>query len=252
MIFEVEAHETADGGSLFKPLGAEPLPSILVLHGSEGGDSGWSHLKAMWLAQYGFNTYPLNYSVEGSPWHAGNIVDVDLARTQNALHYLREEVSLGKKVGIYGFSRGAEHALLLASLMAKESVRKDLPDAIAVHSPTDTVAGPFRPKNHSAISPELNSPLSPAAWRWKGSSKDILLGTPIKIERYQGPVFISHGTADTIWSCQRSRNLEVRLRAAGHSPEIHYYDGQGHTLDKASNSIQQKRLVAFFKAKLSS
>src|SRR5580704_17661402 len=42
----------------------------------------------------------------------------------------------GDKIGLYGVSRGAEHALLLASLMARDGVA-GLPDAIAVHTPPD-------------------------------------------------------------------------------------------------------------------
>src|SRR5262249_40264337 len=42
------------------------------------------------------------------------------------------------RVGLYGISRGAEHALLLATLMVRDGV-PGLPDAIAVHTPPDVI-----------------------------------------------------------------------------------------------------------------
>lgn len=69
---------------------------------------------------------------------AGGIVDVPLDRTVDALQALREHPATGK-VGLYGVSRGAEHALLLASILAKAG-STSYPDAVAVHAASDHVA----------------------------------------------------------------------------------------------------------------
>ena len=46
------------------------------------------------------------------------------------------------RAGVYGVSRGGEHALLLASLLASENTT-DQPDALAAHSAPDVICGAF-------------------------------------------------------------------------------------------------------------
>lgn len=70
------------------------------------------------------------------------MINVPLDRTVEALDALRALPLCSRKVGLYGISRGAEHALLLASLMARDHVGT-LPDAIAVHAAPDVVCGAF-------------------------------------------------------------------------------------------------------------
>ena len=65
----------------------------------------------------GFLAYPHAYSRDGNAWNAGAIKDVPLEHTAAALQALRDFDSCSGKVGLYGLSRGAEHALLLTSLM---------------------------------------------------------------------------------------------------------------------------------------
>jgi len=56
------------------------------------------------------------------------------------------EFSSGK-VGLYGVSRGGEHALLLAALIASEH-SSDQIDALAAHSPADVVCAAFNAKSY--------------------------------------------------------------------------------------------------------
>jgi hypothetical protein len=114
----------------------------MILHGSEGAWSGWSHRNAVIFAAHGFLAFPFGYSKGGNAWNAGNIIEIPLDRTVEALAALRAFPYTGPKVGLSGVSRGAEHALLLASLMARDAVQ-GLPDAIAVHSPADVICGSF-------------------------------------------------------------------------------------------------------------
>jgi len=174
--------------------------------------------------------------------HAGDIHDVDLDLTAEALRWRREHPTVSGKVGLYGASRGAEHAILLASLMARDGIT-DLPDAVAAHSPSDTIVGAFiagvwHPKEGETWDP------SKRAWRWRGSSEELTPTTSIELERYAGPVFLSHGEQDQVWTVECTRRLESRLRASGRDPEVHYYPGEGHRLSPESQN--HERLVSFF------
>lgn len=236
-------------GSVYHPAGEGPWPGVLLLHGSSGGWVGWNDQKALMLAVHGFAAYAFPYSRNGNAWNAGDIVDVELERTEQALRAFRELPEVGPKVGLYGISRGGEHALLITSLLAAEG-SPALPDALAAHAPADVVIGAFRAawwRND-----QDREPWDPAAlsWLWRGKRDGLMPGTPIEIERYTGPVFMSHGEKDLMWTAEMTRRLEARLRAAGRDPEVHYYEDQGHGFDPETANIQWERLIAFFRRHL--
>jgi pimeloyl-ACP methyl ester carboxylesterase len=108
-------------GRGYSPPGDGPFPAVLILHGSNGKWSGWDHRTAAIFAVHGFLAIPFGYSNGGNAWNAGDIIDVPLDRTADALAALRAHELAGRKIGLYGISRGAEHALLLTSLMARDS-----------------------------------------------------------------------------------------------------------------------------------
>lgn len=244
MIFDVHYRAGPNGLTLFAPDKPEPSPAILLLHGSEGGTSGWTSLEARSLASHGFVTFAYPYSKGGNPWHAGDIVDVELDNTREALEGLRSHDAVqGCKIGLYGVSRGAEHALLLTRLMARDADALG-PDAVAVHAPPDTICGGFVSAGYLPV-PQIWDP-SLRAWQWKGSSEALTPTTPIEVERYPGPLYISHGVKDGVWTVECTRRLERRLLAAGRTPEIHYYEEEGHGFRPAAKNLQTRRLVDFF------
>lgn len=93
---------------------------------------------------------------------------------------------------------------------------------------------------------------SEGAWSWRGSSETLLPTTPIEVERYAGPVFLSHGTADRVWSVEMTRRLEARLRAHGPTPEVHYYEGEDHIPRSETENEHHAHLVDFFERHLRS
>lgn len=236
----------------YSPAGDGPFPAILLLHGSEGGWSGWNYRNAAILAAHGFLAIPLGYSKGGNSWNAGNIIDVPLDRTAEALATLREFDLSGPKIGLYGASRGAEHALLLTSLMARDGLA-DLPDAVAAHSPPDVICGAFNAKMWRDAGDPGWQPWDPAnrAWTWRGSSDQLLPTTLIEIERFGGPLFLSHGTRDATWSVDMTRRLWERLKHHGRTPEVHLYEGEGHGFSDDAENQQFERLVDFFTRHLS-
>ncbi|WP_421708416.1 alpha/beta hydrolase family protein [Algihabitans sp.] len=236
-----------DWGATYGPPGDGPFPAVLVLHGSEGAWAGWSHRNAVILAAHGFLAFPFGYSEGGNPWNAGSILDVPLDRTVEALAALGSFAVSGAGLGLYGVSRGAEHALLVASLMARDRL-DGLPDAIAVHAPADVVCGAFRAAKWRDRGDPGWQVWDPAetAWTWRGSSEALRPTTPIEIERYPGPLFLSHGTDDTMWSSEMTRRLEQRLTAAGRHPEVHYYEGQDHMPDGPTENEHHAAVIEFF------
>ena len=53
------------------------------------------------------------------------------------------------------------------------------------------------------------------ARRWRGAFDQIRPGLPIKIEDYAGPVILSHGEQDKVWSYRQTERPEKRLVEAG-------------------------------------
>jgi dipeptidyl aminopeptidase/acylaminoacyl peptidase len=247
MLLKIIRRSLPNWGWGYSPPGDGPFPAILLLHGSNGKWSGWTYRTAAILAAHGFLAIPFGYSNGGNSWNAGNIIDVPLDRTAEALGALRASSFSGDKIGLYGVSRGAEHALLLASLMVRDGVA-GLPDAIAVHSAPDVVCGAFDAKTWRDSGDPGWQPWDPArrAWTWRGSSDDLLPTTTIEIERFEGPLFLSHGTQDTLWSVEMTRRLWDRLKRHGRNPEVHLYEGEDHEFKSDSENQHNELLIDFF------
>lgn len=238
-------------GTTYGPPGEGPFPAIMILHGSEGAWSGWSHRNAVILAAHGFLAFPFGYSNGGNAWNAGDIINVSLDRTVEALAALRAFAYVSERVGIYGMSRGAEHALLLASLMARDEM-DGIPEAIAAHSPADVICGAFNAKSWRDAGDPGWQAWDPGkrAWSWRGSSDDLLPTTPIEIERFEGQLFLSHGTNDRVWSVDMTRRLASRLQQHGREPEVRFYEGQDHVPGSDAENDHHKHLIAFFERNL--
>ncbi|SDN31779.1 BAAT / Acyl-CoA thioester hydrolase C terminal [Methylobacterium phyllostachyos] len=235
----------AGWGMTYGPPGDGPFPTVMVLHGSEGAWSGYSYLTAAILAAHGFLTFPIGYSQGGNVWNAGNIVDVPLDRTVEALGVLRALPITGR-VGLYGVSRGAEHALLVTSLMARDAM-SGLPDAVAVHAAPDVICGAFVGAEWRDAGDPGWQAWDPArrAWTWRGTSDGLPPTTAIEIERYRGPLYLSHGLQDAIWSAAMTMRLRDRLHRHGLDPEVHLLADQGHVPEGEGENAHHRRLIAF-------
>lgn len=238
-------------GTMYGPPGDGPFPAVMVLHGSEGAWSGYSYFNAAILAAHGFLAFPFGYSKGGNLWNAGDIADVPLDRSVQALAALRASAFTGRKVGLYGVSRGAEHALLLASLMARDGL-PGAPDAVAAHSAPDVVCGAFSGASWRDAGDPGWRAWDPGqrAWTWAGSSAGLLPTQPIEVERYGGALFLSHGTQDQVWSVDMTRRLEARLHQHERNPEVHYYEGQNHTPNGPDEDEHHRRVIGFFERTL--
>lgn len=219
--------------------------AVVVLHGSEGGRAPYAPWLASQLADQGFEAAAFCwFGCEGLP---DRIQRISLDRTVEFLRWFEEGPAKGLPVVLYGASRGAEHALLLASLLSDT----ELIDGVASHAGTDTVVAGFDPSTQGPIPIEGGYD---AAWIWKGAplfgerAMPFGSGPRIEIERYPGPVWLSHGDADPLWPADRSRSL---ARSRGTLPtEIHLWPGEGHIVQSPENvRAMLASLVAFVSAR---
>ncbi|KFE72184.1 alpha/beta hydrolase family protein [Hyalangium minutum] len=196
----------------------------MLLHGSEGGDAGYSNLMAMELASRGFSV--LAFAYYHGPGTPNVLANIPLEHTEEAARWLRDSSWVdGNNVGLFGVSRGAEQAILLASLLGDSGPIS----AVGAHAPFHAVVESFDPETYDFVPGPDGRPLP--AWTYRGTVPTP--GSPIALENFNGPVFLSHGTRDEVWSVEETRELQRRLLDAGKDPEVHYWPGEGHVLNSA-------------------
>lgn len=228
-------------GPLYAPAAEGPWPAVMILHGAEGAGSGWSHRFAAILAAHGIAALPYAYGA-GDVFGAGDIREVDIAQVPRAGRVLAARPEIAA-VGLLGWSRGGELALHIAALGGP-----DLPfRAVAAHAPADRCIGAFDAAAFRAgASARPEDPDGPRAWIWQGHEAALTPGTPIAIEAYRGPVFLSVGDADEVWGHHMTLALAERLRAARNPPDLWVAPGQGHAFDFDTEPELWRRLTGFF------
>lgn len=236
--------EAYHGTRIYRPLG-EPQGAIVVLHGSEGGSQPYAPLLAKRFAQEGLVAASFCWFDCGADTPAA-IDRVSLDRTEDFVAWFASGPATGKPVVLYGASRGAEHALLIASLNGDSA----LIAGVASHAGSDTVVAAYNPRTGLPVPADDGYE---AAWTWHGEplygerALPYGSGPPIGIERYPGPVFLSHGESDPLWPAARSHRLQAARDAAGLQTESHYWPGEGHILQPAAAEELVQAIVAFSK-----
>lgn len=174
-------------GTLFHP-SDRPAPPVLVLGGSEGGQND---LVAALLATHGYTALALTYF--GAPGLPVRLAGVPLEYFIHAIDWLAEQPqSLGRRVAVYGNSKGGEAALLVGSMTDRvAAVAAMVPSGVTLPNP-DT--------GEPAWSPGDEQP------------------SAIEVERIAGPVLIVSCEQDLVWSPALADVAARRLRAAAHSP----------------------------------
>jgi dienelactone hydrolase len=107
-------------GRAYIPLDQDVRGGVLVLHGSEGGGFGTHDRTAALLACHGFTALAYDWCgsyespVDGLP---SKVVDIAIEGPVKALRWLQRHESVrNKPLAIHGFSRGAELAMIIATL----------------------------------------------------------------------------------------------------------------------------------------
>ena len=217
-----------------------PRGGIVCLHGSEGGWAGWNDLYCALFAANGFAALSRNYTKVMHWPTPPDIDDVPLEGTVLALDAMRAEMApFGCGVGLFGISRGAEHALLLAQLLADDDCA-NVPD---VAWPAFIVAN-FQP-GQSGVGRQAGP-----AWSWRGTHERTGPGTPLCPGAFPYSVFIVQGTDDRTWGADMARRLVARLIENGCQPEAHFFDGEDHIFRAAARNREWELMLEFFTKRL--
>ncbi len=193
--------------TLFRPNRARPgAPAVVVIGGSEGGEDTFA---AAALAMDGYPALALGYFKE--PGLPQCLCAIPLEYFARAVHWLRDQpVARGRPVVLFGGSRGAEGALLIASY------QPHLVNAIVASSPSSDINGAYGGKPGPA---------------WTFHGKPLPTGTLIPVGRIRVPVLLGDGGQDAIWDSAQSATAVVNeLKAAhDHAPYTNlYYPAAGH------------------------
>ena len=192
--------------TLFTPATVRPgAPVVVVLGGSEGGEEIWT---AGALALVGFPVLALGYFAE--PGLPSCLCSIPLEYFVRAIGWLRAQpVARGRPVVLYGVSRGAEGALLIASY------EPHLVAAVVASSPSAVIYGAFDGTG--------------AAWTLHG--RPLPARAEIPVGNIRVPLLLGDGGQDEVWDSSSYAAMIVQeLRDSGdRAPYANlYYPGAGH------------------------
>ncbi len=250
MTVSVRQSSSATGAVIYWPAGKALRGGVVCLHGTEGGFAGWNDLKCALLAANGFAAMAHSYTRNARYLTHPDIDDVPLEATEAALLCMREQLAPYRfglariGLGLFGVSRGAEHALLVAELLAEEA-SPAAPDAVAVHAPPDATWPAFIAADFQTGRPWAGDRDRPA-WSWRGGYDRTRPGLPLGTLRHPYPVLIVQGSEDRVWGDAMARRLVTRMTDAGHPPEAHFFAVEDHTFGVAARNLELVLLVDFF------
>ncbi len=259
--------DSLPGAFFITPDGAGPFPAIILLGGSEGGDGTVRTKAPLFLAE--------GYAVLGLPYYSPAYFgqqpqfpnlprafhNIPVDKLEVARDWLRQQSSVGDRpVGVYGVSKGAEFALLGASLI-------DGFDAIAAIVPTDVVWeawGPGTVEGESSSFSWRGKPLPFVPYvgmneeiaKYATPEPNVRLRTPqdagrhrypekveaarIKVERIDEPVLVAGGDMDNVWaSGEMAQYLAERRHAAGLPTVSLVFPEAGHGLSGTGEQLTE-------------
>jgi dienelactone hydrolase len=193
--------------TLFLPSQARPgAPAVVVIGGSDGGEDTFT---AAALAMDGYPALALGYFKE--PGLPQCLCAIRLEYFARAVRWLRAQpAGQGRPVVLFGVSRGAEGALLIASY------QPHLVNAVVASSPSSDINGAYGGKPGPA---------------WTFHGKPLPTGTLIPVGRIRVPVLLGDGGQDMVWDSAQSAGAIVAELKAAHDRAPYrnlYYPGAGH------------------------
>ena len=194
-------------GLLYTSAAVQPgAPAVVVLGGAEGG---YDAVPAAALAMAGYPALALAYF--GEPGLPQCLCSIPLEYFTHAVAWLRaQSAGRGRPVVLYGASRGAEAALLLASYLPH------LANGVIASSPTAVING-------------ANSVEPGAAWTFGGQPLAPVGNIPVT--RIRVPLLMGDGGQDVVWDAAAAASTIMgELRgSADHAPATNlYYPAAGH------------------------
>ena len=221
------------GSRLIEPDAEQlPAPGIVVLHGGEGAEDPVYKTFTENLAKRGFVVFAMCwFGCDGRP---AQIDRVPLESIASAGMMLRARSELGgNSVGVYGFGRGAEAALLVATNTGPEPFT-----AVGGHALTAGVVPGYDTQNQRA--------LTTPAWTWGGAP--IPSGDDIRVDSYPAPMLLTHGDQDEVWNVDGAKKL-VALREQNNLGDVtasQIYPGEKRLLTAAQRLALEVKTGNFF------
>jgi len=254
---EIMLGESIPGAFYAAPKGQGPFPAIILLGGSEGGDSAARSLAPRFLEQ--------GYAVLGLPYYSPGFgenpqqfpalpaafasIPVEKSKTARDWLAARGDVR-ADDIAIYGVSKGAEFALLAGAKI-------DGFAAIAAIAASDVVwegwgtGDGTRPSSFSwqgealafvpyeGMSEEFASPTGPDGRprlrlphdKGRNANPDLAVKARIAVETIDEPVLVAGGDADLVWnSGEMAQNIAERRAEAGLATVSLVFTDAGHAL----------------------
>lgn len=206
-------------GRLFVPEGAGQHPAVIVLGGSEGGVE-WSVPWGIPLAERGFVALALAYF--GTDPLPARLQSIPLEYFSTAIDWVRRHPRVDPdRVGLMGFSKGAEGALLVAATHPTiRAVVAAAPSHVTwpgitgdprVAAPSWTRAGATVPFVPYDLRGGLTTPFE--AYTRSLANASAVTAAEIPVERINGPVLLVSGKGDRLWpSTLMAERVVERLR----------------------------------------
>jgi dienelactone hydrolase len=239
-------------GTLFTPTQVASPPAVIVLGGSDGGDL-YTFVAAM-LAGHGMVAMSVAYF--GHDDLPPSLIEIPIEYFAEAVDWIGSRPDIGASgVGVLGFSRGAEAALITGS--TRPEVR-----AVVALVPGTLTGGGISGSDFTAMARSAWTrhgsplPLLPPAWdpvSMKEAQEAFATGKPlasragilrslesagarvdevaIRVEETRGAILLMSGEDDQLWPSSRFAEIaEQRLRAANfpYPFEHRRYANAGH------------------------
>lgn len=235
-------------GRLTMPAGSGPFPAVITLG---GWDDGPMDLTSALLASRGYAVLNVGYhGWEGVP---DELVRIPVEAVIEALDWMTRSPDIDtRRVGLYGISKGAELALL-----------------VAIREPRVSAVAAWAPPSHVFPGISFRSLRQQASWTWRGEPipfarspltlttvrtairaglrrpvsfldtyasalADAPDSTSIPIELSQAQFLLASGGDDRLWpSAEMSAQLGERISRTGDSARVNQltFPNAGHALD---------------------
>ena len=261
---------------VFVPNDQKSHPGVVILHGSEGGSQRNMWVHALLLAESGFAVMTYCWwdcarDTRSEPI-ASLLADIEVKSTVDAIGWFGKSdfVRKGSGIGLYGISKGAELAMVIASLSDQLPFKLS---ALTVHAPTDVIERganinwldsrcwickegvrdcAFQEAFWNRSCGKIDGDFTAAdrdrfpMWRWKGDR--LQLNSRIEIEKFTGQVLLTAGENDTDWESDKNRvnRIEASLKKAGRKVQVHVFPGEGHSLGLEAEQKRKAMVDRFF------